>query len=154
MTPFWILLFIICSPKTGSTGKIQQIMARGRFSRSRPLYPRCHSWSHDLSPLRCPPFLEAGTQDLLWLYKSQRKASANKEERGKQGADHEPKQKKNIGDREEKIQTNRGGTKLRGQKKTEDARRRTSQDQRGWTEGEMKKKENQRTNKNKNWRLD
>jgi len=28
------------------------------------------------SPPRCPPFLEAGTQDLLWFYKSQRKASA------------------------------------------------------------------------------
>jgi hypothetical protein len=45
---------------------------RGKSSRSWPLYPRC---GHDLSPPRCPPFLEAGTPDLLWLYKSQRKAS-------------------------------------------------------------------------------
>jgi hypothetical protein len=45
---------------------------RGKSSRSRPLYQRC---GHDLSPPRCPPFLEAGTLDLLWLYKSQRKAS-------------------------------------------------------------------------------
>ncbi|KAI9401675.1 hypothetical protein POPTR_001G152550v4 [Populus trichocarpa] len=44
---------------------------RGKSSRSWPLYPRC---GHDLSPPRCPPFVEAGTPDLLWLYKSQRKA--------------------------------------------------------------------------------
>jgi len=44
---------------------------RGKSSRSWPLYPRC---GHDLSPPRCPPFMEAGTPDLLWLYKSQRKA--------------------------------------------------------------------------------
>ena len=117
-------------------GKIQQITA------TIPTMPFLKPRS--LSPLRCPPFLEAGTQDLLWLYKSQRKASANEEERGKQGADHEPKQKKNTGEKEKKIQTNRGGTKLRGQKNTEDARRRTSQDQRGWTEGEMKKKKKTR----------
>ena len=48
---------------------------RGKSSRSWPLYPRC---GHDLSPPRCPPFLEAGTPDLLWLYKSQRKASEKK----------------------------------------------------------------------------
>ena len=47
---------------------------RGKSSRSWPLYPRC---GHDLSPPRCPPFLEAGTPDL------------------QQGANHEPKQKKN-----------------------------------------------------------
>ncbi|KAL9340468.1 hypothetical protein Peur_066687 [Populus x canadensis] len=44
---------------------------RGKSSRSWPLYPRC---DHDLSPPRCPPFVKAGTPDLLWLYKSQRKA--------------------------------------------------------------------------------
>jgi hypothetical protein len=44
---------------------------RGKSSRSWPLHPRC---GHDLSPPLCPPFLEAGTPDLLWLYKSQRKA--------------------------------------------------------------------------------
>jgi hypothetical protein len=47
---------------------------REKFSRSWPLYPRC---GHNLSlpPLpRCPPFVEVGTPDLLWLYKSQRKA--------------------------------------------------------------------------------
>jgi hypothetical protein len=36
------------------------------------------SEAHDLWPPRCPPFLEAGTQDLLWLYKSQRKASVRR----------------------------------------------------------------------------
>ncbi|KAL9381032.1 hypothetical protein Peur_026689 [Populus x canadensis] len=44
---------------------------RGKSSRSWPLYPRC---GHNLSPPRCPPFVEAGTPDLLWLFKSQRKA--------------------------------------------------------------------------------
>jgi hypothetical protein len=44
---------------------------RGKSSRSWPLYPRC---GHNLSLPRCPPFVEAGTPDLLWLYKSQRKA--------------------------------------------------------------------------------
>ncbi|KAJ6888305.1 hypothetical protein NC652_029373 [Populus alba x Populus x berolinensis] len=54
-----------------------------------------HDVVNDLSPPRCPPFLEAGTQDLLWLYKSQRKAyvkggqtSRRKNEQG------EPKQKR------------------------------------------------------------
>jgi len=55
---------------------------QGKFSRSRPLYPQFHFWSHDLSPPQCPPFLEAGTWDLLWLYKSQRKASERREDWG------------------------------------------------------------------------
>jgi len=60
MMPFWILLFA------------EDRFNRGKSSRSRPLYPRC---GHDLSPPRCPSFLEAGTPDLLWLYKNKRKAS-------------------------------------------------------------------------------
>jgi len=62
MTSFWILLFIICLPKTGSTGENPADYGH---------------YTHDLSlpPLpQCPPFVEAGTPDLLWLYKSQRKA--------------------------------------------------------------------------------
>ena len=60
----------------------RKLVQQGKFSRSRPLYPRFHFWSHDLSPPRCPPFLEAGTWDLLWLYKSQRKASERREDWG------------------------------------------------------------------------
>jgi len=56
-------------PKTGSTGENP-----AKSSRSWPLYPRCGD-NLSLPPLpRCPPFVEAGTPDLLWLYKSQRKA--------------------------------------------------------------------------------
>jgi len=65
---------------------------RGKSSRSWPLYPRC---GHDLSPPRCPPFVEAGTPDLLWLYKSQRKAW----KKGRRIL------------KEEKTQKNRGKTK-------------------------------------------
>jgi len=56
-------------------GKIRQIMNRGNSSKPRPLHHDAVSEAHDLSPPRCSPFLEAGTQDFLWLYKSRRKAS-------------------------------------------------------------------------------
>jgi len=57
--------------KTGSTG--ENPADHGHYT---------HDTVHDLSPPRCPPFLEAGTQDLLWLYKSQRKASEKTKDEG------------------------------------------------------------------------
>ena len=97
---------------------------RGKSSRSWPLYPRC---GHDLSPPRCPPFVEAGTPDLLWLYKSQRKAwksggnqrknpeSRGPKTRGKQGIEHSKKkaniQGKSTGNREGKTQKTEGDQK-------------------------------------------
>jgi hypothetical protein len=71
----WILLFIICLPKTGSTGEKSSRSWPGENAADHGHYTHgAVSEAHDLSPPRCPPFLEAGTQDLLWLYKSQRKA--------------------------------------------------------------------------------
>ena len=102
---------------------------RGKSSRSWPLYPRC---GHDLSPPRCPPFVEAGTPDLLWLYKSQRKAwksggnqrknpeSRGPKTRGKQGIEHSKKKGKYTGEEHWKQRgknpENRGGPKTRGRK--------------------------------------
>jgi len=72
---------------------------RGKSSRSWPLYPRC---GHDLSPPRCPPFLEAGTPDLLWLYKSQRKASEKGTSGRSRGEITNRNKKKNRGRVEDK----------------------------------------------------
>jgi hypothetical protein len=85
MTSFWILLFIICLPKTGSTGE----------------NPADHGhYTHDLSlpPLpQCPPFVEAGTPDLLWLYKSQRKAWKKGGRLEKERPENQKKKEQNRG---------------------------------------------------------
>jgi len=80
---------------------------RWKSNRSWPLYPRC---GHDLSPPRCPPFLEAGTPDLLWLYKSQRKASEKKTE-GK------TEQKKSVNSQRRKREEKKKERTRRTQKK-------------------------------------
>jgi hypothetical protein len=63
---------------------VEEAGLTGKFSRSWPGEDSAdHShYAHDAIPeatiltSTMPPFLEAGTQDLLWFYKSQRKASA------------------------------------------------------------------------------
>jgi hypothetical protein len=87
---------------------------RGKSSRSWPLYPRC---GHDLSPPRCPPFLEAGTPDLLWLYKSQRKASEGR------GIGENAKINKKAGDEREK----QGQKKKKKQRPRKTKKERTKQ---------------------------
>jgi len=95
-------------------GKIRQIMNRGNSSKSRPLHHDAVSEAHDLSPPRCSRFLEAGTQDFLWLYKSRRKASVRmggcggSKRRNKQGNDEWK-----TNNTEEKIKKQRAGEKNR-----------------------------------------
>jgi hypothetical protein len=59
------------------------------------------SEAHDLSPPRCPPFLKAGAQDLLWLYKSQRKASVK---RGTSGRSRRKRRRNRTGRKEKKTE--------------------------------------------------
>jgi hypothetical protein len=95
-------------------GKIRQIMNRGNSSKPRPLHHDAVSEAHDLSPPRCSPFLEAGTQDFLWLYKSRRKASVRmgggggSKRRNEQGNDEWK-----TNNTEEKIKKQRAGEKNR-----------------------------------------
>jgi len=141
---------------------------RGKFSRSWPLYPRC---GHNLSlpPLpRCPPFVEVGTPDLLWLYKSQRKAWKKGGEIGKRKtrkpeakkSKTEELNRKSLEEQRRKTQhteeEKQGGDKLN---KKHNQRRKTwtQTEERGRTEGDRtgnktgKTDEKGRTQTSENW---
>jgi len=101
---------------------------RGKSSRSWPLYPRC---GHDLSPPRCPPFLEAGTPDLLWLYKSQRKASEKGTSGRSRGQITNRNKKKTRGRVEDEYH--------RGRKKEKKTKKQGAGDEKGDTQTKKKK---------------
>ena len=109
---------------------------RGKSSRSWPLYPRC---GHDLSPPRCPPFLEAGTPDLLWLYKSQRKASEKGTSGRSRGQITNRNKKKTRGRVEDEYHRGRKKEKKqrnRGQGTKQETHRRRKKKQGLYREGE------------------
>jgi len=93
---------------------------RGKSSRLWPLYPRC---GHDLSPPRCPPFVEAGTPDLLWLYKSQRKA-------WKKGGilEEKPRKTEHTKHNPKKIQSQERKTRAKTKAKTPEQRNNTQRE--------------------------
>ena len=123
MTSFWILLFIICLLKTGSTG--ENPADHGHYTHDAAMISRLQDAHH---------FWRQGHQTFSGFYKARERPqnsdrakgtnsqTSGRSRRGKKKTEHERKKEKEQERTEEQTKTNvvRTGRRTRGKRKTQE----------------------------------